>query len=145
MRPYLLYSLLFCLLFTVSCKVKEKPVNKEEALAMAKNIDSAVTHSAGEYYWELFNMDVFFERMAASSGFEASFAVKRSAKAEMKASGFGTQFIKQLALSEGNRYELAKHYEKNQVHHLLFRLYGEAGFNYHDYELTKVGDKVFIA
>lgn len=31
------------------------------------------------------------------------------------------------------------------MQHLIYRLYGEGGLNYHDFELTKMGNKVYVA
>jgi tetratricopeptide (TPR) repeat protein len=49
------------------------------------------------------------------------------------------------SLSAKGTYSLVKHYEKDKVHHLLFRLYDDGMINYHDYELIRTGGQPKVA
>jgi len=144
MRPYLLCSLLAITLITSCLGPQEKPVTKEEALIMARNIDSAIATGNEEQYFGLIQMDVFMQRVSKASDKEYASSAKRGFKAGIKSANLGGQIINASKDGKGF-YQLVKHYEKNKIQHLVYRLYTEGGLNYHDYELTKVGSKVYVA
>jgi tetratricopeptide (TPR) repeat protein len=47
--------------------------------------------------------------------------------------------------ANGGSYRLLREYDSNGVKHLLFRVYGKQGLNYHDYSLIRVRDSVKVA
>jgi thioredoxin-like negative regulator of GroEL len=144
MRPYIICSLLVVTLALTSCLgPQEQPVSQEEARVMAQKINSAIASKSDETFLGFIQLDVFTERISRASGKEIPGSFKKGLKAGLKNANLGGQIIE--ALKDKGSYELIKQYEKNKIQHLLFRMYSEGGFNYHDYELTKVGGKVYIA
>ncbi len=49
------------------------------------------------------------------------------------------------ALSKKAIYKIVKQYEKDNIHHVIFRLYDDGSLNYHDLELKRSGGEVKIA
>lgn len=145
MRPStLLFSIAVSLLFFSCSSVKEEPVSKEEAKTMARQIDSAIGNNKPDYFIGLVNTDAFMQRVAIGSDLPSSKDLKKGIETGLKKSDLGAQIIRGVEKSNGG-YELVKQYEKDKKQHLVYRFYGDDGLNYHDFELTKIGDKVWIA
>ena len=56
--------------------------------------------------------------------------------------GFGKQIM--AGIRNGN-YRVIREYDDNGVKHLVFRLFGDGGINYHDFILARVGDSIKAA
>jgi hypothetical protein len=146
MRPYPLYVLISISLFVFSCKEKaeEKPVTREEALALAKKIDSAVANKKSYYFVTLIHERVFADRTAKLLEQEVNANFIDKVRKGLLRSDIAQQINSRLSEENGS-FELLRHYEKDNVQHLLYRLYGSQGLNYQDFELIKVDGEVYIA
>jgi tetratricopeptide (TPR) repeat protein len=146
MRPYILCSLLAVSLFITSCQQRnEQPVSKEEALAFAKSLDSSIAAGNKDYFMEQLHMEVLFERIEKISNVPMTSDLKRGMKEGFKQGGsIGEQIIRETGNGKGS-YSIVRQYEKDKKQHVIFRLYGDNGLNYHDFELIKFNNKVFIA
>lgn len=123
------------------CSQAPQQLTDEESLAFAKELENSIKKREGEFLDNAFDKDAFIKRidltgMANSKGFGDGVMSK------MK---LGTQVSN--SLSDQDSYEFIKHYTKDKVHHVIFRLYGveESTLNYHDFELIKVDGKCMIA
>lgn len=137
-----LIPLAFLLLIIASCSNKEEPVTKEEAMNMAHVIDSAINNKKPAYFNSLLNDKAFAAKVAKVSGTSLSANLREGVKGALKQSDLGDKII--VALRSNGIYELVKQYEKDNIQHLIFRLYSDDGLNYHDFELTKRDGKVAI-
>ena len=130
-------------LFLFSCKEKEQPLSKEEALEVAQKIDSSINKKQPRYFSELMDVDVFSERIAKAGDSKYAKQIKKEMKNFWHQLDMGDKIVQ--SLGETGQYKLVKHYEKDGIHHLIFRLYATDGLNYHDVELTKYKGKPRIA
>ena len=136
-RPsFLLTALLF---IAASCRQEEKPLTKAEALDFAKKVEISIGKRDGKMLDDAIDQKAFYKKMNLESGSDA-----RSFQAGLKKGmNMGTKITE--SLSAKGSYDLVKHYEKDKIHHLLFRLYDEGSLNYHDYELTRANDQPKVA
>lgn len=130
-------------LFLFSCKEKEQPLSKAEALEVARKIDSSINKKQPRYFSELMDVDMFSERIAKAGDPKYASAVKKEMKSIWHQLDMGDKIVQ--SLGEEGQYKLVKQYEKEGIHHLIFRLYATDGLNYHDIELTKYKGKPRIA
>jgi tetratricopeptide (TPR) repeat protein len=142
MRPCFTLFIAVLLLFP-SCKEKEQPVTKDDALAYAKKIDSAVANKDISFFATFINEEAFAKKIKAQGDMGSLSGLKEGLHKGLQNSELGKQIINNTRSEEG-KYELVKHYEKGGKHHLIYRLYG-GGLNYHDYELIKENDRVSVA
>jgi tetratricopeptide (TPR) repeat protein len=119
------------LFIAASCKQNEKPLTKAEALDFAKKVEISIDKRDSRMLDDAIDEKAFFKKMNLESGSDAT-SFQAGLKKGMK---MGSKIIE--SLTEKGTYELIKHYEKDKVHHLLFRLYDGGSINYHDYELKR--------
>lgn len=140
MRSTLTCLLSITILVFVACITKQKPITKEEALDLAKKIEKSVGNDDDRVLDAAFDYNALVQKVKLPKGFKRKDFIKE-APARMK---MGRTIIASIG-SKGS-YKLLRHYEKDGVQHLLFRLYSEGGLNYHDMQLTrskgecKIGD-----
>ena len=139
-----LSCLCFCVVFFVACKRTEQPITATEAKALAEKIEKSVEDKDGKILDELLDGEIFIDKIESYSGKKMNFSDKSGFKKTLKSIGFSREIIKpgQNGLP---RYGLVKTYEKNKRMHLLFRLYGDEGINYHDFELVKMDGTIKAA
>jgi tetratricopeptide (TPR) repeat protein len=126
-------------LMTTSCKQKEKPLTKAEALDFAKKIEISIGKRDSKMLDEAIDEKAIFKKMDLESGKDSrSFQTGLSRGLKM-----GTKITESLTAK--GTYSLIKHYEKDKIQHLLFRLYDDGSLNYHDYELTRTGGQPKVA
>lgn len=140
MRLYLLFALTLCAFI---CFGQEKPVTRQEASNYSQWLESVVASKNYDAISKLFDPEVFAGRVAANMKMEVSPDFTRGVSDGLQ-ENFGKKLINSINSSNGF-YEPVKIYEKDKVTHVIFRLYGDEGLNYHDFELTKRGDKIGIA
>ena len=146
-RFSLLFPALFIMLAVCSChnQVKEDPVNKQEALKIARQIELAAVRKRASTINQLIDLPAFCRRMEEHSAMKVTAAMKTEIQKGLNEQKIlGSDIIE--SLGKMGSYSLLKRYEKNGKQHLLFRLHnGAAGFNYHDYELVKINNQVKFA
>ncbi len=142
-RPIFFSCLMaFSIIMFSSCRPKEKPVTKEEALKMAADIEASIKQKNGSVLNNAVDVNLLMSRMDlpnkekifGQSGF------KKGLNEKMK---LGT-IILQSMKKEGS-YEMVKQYNKGDTQHLIFRFFLDGSINYHDLELAHVKGKCKIA
>ena len=122
-------------------RAQGKPVSKEEALKFSHYIETETNAGRPDALNGVFDLDKLIENIGKYSklmadksfidGFRSGFA-----------GSMGTYGVKITTSTRGGSYQLLKAYEKDGSQHLLFRMYGNGGLNYHDYILTRTKDSV---
>jgi len=138
-----LVLLLLLPLFLLSCEEQEQPLTKEEAVALGKRLQTSVENGHSQLFDSLFMNPVFVDRIIKESGEMLGKKYKKALTDALKKRTIGREMLK--SMSADDTYEFLRHYEKDQRHHLIFRMYGSSGINYHDIELTKVNDRIGLA
>jgi hypothetical protein len=141
MRYFRIFPALFILF--AACTQKGKPVTKDEALATAKFIDSCIRDGKPVGFNDLFSPALLAARIARQAGKRVNEQVINGVKSGLSQNNIGRQIIE--FTSKNGFYELVKYYEKDKTQHLIFRMYGDGGLNYHDFELDRYKGKVMIA
>jgi hypothetical protein len=141
-KSILRYSLLLFVLFAMACSQQEKPVTKEEAMAVAKSLQESIARRSTGRFNELFDLNALRQRIITASQNNLNKAMVDGALSTIKSGELTRQIV--TSLGDKGTYELVKQYEKDNHQHLIFRLYNEQ-LNYHDLELIKKGDKVKVA
>ena len=136
-------GLLAAFLFLASCNSKEKAVTPEEATATAHKIDSAINDKRPQVFDALLNEKLLARRIAKQADIKVTSSFTKGVATGLKNAGLGHQIVK--AVSQDGSYELVKQYEKDGIQHLIFRMYSPEGLNYHDFQLARLNDKVYIA
>lgn len=126
-----------------NCKTKEQPITKDEALSFAKNLESSVGIRSGKAFDNFFEEDVFIDRISDLTGSESKKDIISGARAAIQNADLGKEII--ISMGKDGTYEFVKHYEKDSRHHIIFRLFGEGGLNYHDIELVKTKNTIRAA
>lgn len=134
------------LLFTAclsSCSLPSNPVSKDEALKLAHRLEYSATNHDYAVLNNIFDEKEFSHRISAAGGLFMSKALIKGAIHGFQQGQYGKAVID--AMGKEGSYELIKQYEKDKKQHILFRLYGQGGVNYHDYELIKRDDAIRAA
>lgn len=132
------------MVFLFSCSKKQEKLTKQEALVMAKKIDSSITHKLPKFFDELFDETVFANRIRKATDNNKTKVLLSDIKKHLEKTAFGDKILQSIE-DESGHYQLVKHYEKGDTQHLLYRLYSPEGINYHDFELCKRNGKPGIA
>lgn len=137
-------SILLCLCAALvfdACQPPEAPVGKEEALALGHRIERSVGRHDTTLLNHIFDEKAMARRVGeAMNGGLLSRAMISSAVKGLVQGGLGAKVVH--AIGEEGSYQLVREYEKDGRQHLLFRMFGGEGVNYHDYELVKRDDQV---
>jgi len=143
MRHIIFIAALFTAFLFGACSSPDKPVTYEEAENFSKQIDSAIHDRNPKYFNTLINIKELGKRIRKNSSEKITSAMEKGVGVGLERANMGTQIIQ--AIEKRGSYELVKHYEKDGVQHLVYRMYSEQGLNYHDFELVKKNGKVGIA
>ena len=125
-------------LLLISCR-DTKPLTKEEVLAFGKEIEMTIDKREANFMDDALDIKELISRTEIPSGKRES-SVKEGIGQSMK---LGTAIIN--AISTKGTYQMIRHYEKDNVHHIVFRMFSEGLINYHDMELIRSKGKVKIA
>lgn len=143
MRHTLFIAALFTAFLFAACSTPDKPVTYEEAESFSKQIDSSINHRNPKYFNTLINVKELGKRIEKNSSYKMTSAMERGIGEGLNKTNMGDQIIR--SIEKKGSYELVKHYEKDKVQHLVYRMYSDEGLNYHDFELVKKNGKVAIA
>ncbi|WP_207492698.1 tetratricopeptide repeat protein [Aridibaculum aurantiacum] len=138
----LLFSITFYCLF-LSCNVIDPPVTDEEAKAFAKEIETSFAKKNPSVFNDLIDPSTFRERVKDAGKGKVENSVLNEITKGLEKRKLGNEILQ--LLGEEGTYELVKHYKEDNEQHLLFRMYGSSGLNYHDMELVRRGDKLKVA
>lgn len=134
-----LYLFLLPLFFSCSLN-KEQPITDAEATAYAKSIDSAVAKGDKNIINKVLDEDLFADEVAKAAGQGSNRGLKDGVKTGLQKQNLSRQVF--ASLGEDGSYEFVKQYGKDGTQHIVFRLFGEGGLNYHDFTLAKYHDKI---
>lgn len=140
-KKYLLLAGLSLSNFIARCQ----PITDAQALAAGHAIEKATNSGDPSAVERFLDLDSLAERTRQKSrilkepgafdGFKSGFVPSFKGN-------FGKQI--QTSIHDGS-YQLLREYDKDGKKHLLFRMFGYGGLNYHDYLLTRVGDSIKAA
>jgi tetratricopeptide (TPR) repeat protein len=139
MKP-LLVLLFFGFSITNFSRAQSILVSEKEALDLAKRIEQTTNNGDPSVLSNLFDNATLIKHIKEKST-EASkspeFIVGFSSTFKM--ADYGASIVKNI---KDGSYKLMRCYQSNNRRHLLFRMFGVGGLNYHDYTLVKVRDAV---
>ena len=141
-RQLLIVLLLFTLGFT-SCGLSEQPVSEPEALQFARTIENSIARKNPAVMNTVLDIPVFVASVEKNTKQKLDASVREGMQSSIEKKALGAQIIQ--AAGDDGSYKLLRSYEKNGRRHLLFRLYGPAGLNYHDIELVKRNNRLKAA
>lgn len=134
----ILPALLLC-----SCSMPDNPVSTAEAMKLAHRIEYSATNRDYAVLNNIFDDKELEKKISSEGGLFMSKTLIKGALEGFKQGQFGKAIID--AIGKDGTYELIKQYEKDKKQHLLFRLNGDGGVNYHDYELVKRDEAIKAA
>lgn len=112
-------------------------------MLVSKKIDSCISNKRPQYFNELFDENAFVRKISKETDTKNTRDIIKGVKEALSKTDLGDKIIK--GLGESGHYQFVKHYEKDKVQHLIFRLYSDDGINYHDFEISKTKGKLGIA
>jgi len=138
MQKQLLLAALLLILKTVAA---QRPISSEEAGAAAKRIEAATNSGDAGVLDHFIDLDSLIGIMQQKSQALKDPAFRSGFAQPFKTSfaNYGQQIV--TSIRQGN-YRLIRNYETGGVRHLVFRMFGSGGLNYHDYTLIRVKDSV---
>lgn len=135
-----LLFLLLPVLFACAGK-KEQPITDAEATAYAKRVNAAVKAGDENAIDKMLDADLFAEEVVKAAGDdESTRGLKNGVKEGFQKQGLSRQILGNLG--DDGSYEFVRQYQKDGVQHIIFRLFGEGGINYHDFTLVKFDDSI---
>jgi tetratricopeptide (TPR) repeat protein len=124
-----------------ACQIPEQPVSREEAQALGQRIERSIARRDTLLLNHIFDEKALARRVGdAMTGSLFSRAMISGAVKGVVKGGLGGKVVQ--AVGKEGTYQLIREYEKDGRAHLLFRMFGGEGVNYHDYELVKRDDQV---
>ncbi|HEX3935234.1 MAG TPA: hypothetical protein VHW43_11185, partial [Puia sp.] len=125
---------------------KTQPITDAQALDAGHALERA-TNNGNSYAIDYFlSVDSLLARIRQKSQFlqnpPAFEGFKSTYVPSLHSDNFGRQI--QVNIHNGS-YRLLREYDQGNEKHLLFRVFGDGGVNYHDYILTRVGDSIKAA
>ena len=131
-------SVLFFLILSIATNQKLEAqgniVSEDEALKIAKEIQTSINNQDGSVLKVFFDMPSFFEKIKQQSTAAKNDDLFTGFKSTFNMNTFASQVAANV--SDGG-YQLVHVYASDGKRHLLFRLFGKSGLNYHDYSLIK--------
>ncbi len=137
------YSILFIIIIIAQgCYTAKRKVTKEEAIAFAHSLEQEVATRNPHAFDQVFDEDAFVKRVMEAGNGKLAGKDREAIVTSLRQSKIGEQVVE---AARSGTYELVKVYEKNDTQHVLFRLYGASGINYHDLLLVHAGKDVKVA
>lgn len=137
------YSILcIIIIIAMGCNTAKRKVTKEEAIAFAHTLEHEVYTRNPHAFDHVFDEDAFVKRVMEAGNGKLAGKDRGAIVASLKQSRIGEQIVD---AAQSGTYELVKVYEKTDTQHVLFRLYGTGGINYHDMLLVHAGNDVKVA
>ncbi len=138
-----IFSILTCALLLPHCKPAEQKVTKEEAAKFATEIEQGAMKRRPDLITSSIILQALTDRMKKEKEIKDFGLIEKG-----MAKGFKNSDLDQNIygiLGKTGTFEKVKLYEKDGAQRVIFRAYGDEGFNYFDMEITKLNDKVGIA
>jgi tetratricopeptide (TPR) repeat protein len=136
----LFFTTLFLLIAGVS-NAQTTAVSNDEALRLGHWVETTTNSGKTDAIDNILDLDVMLEKMSGQSKVLANKAFRDGFREGFSKSmkGYGQKIL--VSTKNGN-YRLIRAYAKDGQQHLLFRMFGDGGLNYHDYTLIKIKDSV---
>ena len=128
-KKYFFWSCVLLVLAT-GCFVKKQKVTREEAIAFAKDLTTSVAIRNPNVFNNIFDAEALKKRIIQAGDGKLSYQDLAEVPEALKKRRLGDEVIE--SSKDGGMYEAVKFYEKNDTQHVIFRLYGKLGLNYHD-------------
>ncbi len=138
MKQHAIYF--FLVLLLTGCAKKEQPVTKEEAITYANAITASIKKHDEPFLDKVLDLDLFAKEVMKVAGEKGSGSLRDGVMQGLKQRNISREIFS--AMGKDGLYEFLKQYEKEGHQHIIFRLYGQNGINYHDFELVKYDDKI---
>lgn len=107
-------------------------------IAFAKKLETALKENKSFILRQYFHPGLFAREVGATNAAE-----RKEIKAFLQSFELGETIVKKI--DAGHRFDFIRFFRKNEAPHVLFRLSGDDGFNYHDYKLNAIkGEGVVI-
>jgi tetratricopeptide (TPR) repeat protein len=136
----LFFTTLFLLIAGVS-NAQTTAVSNDEALRLGHWVETTTNSGKTDAVDNILDLDLMLEKMSGQSKVLANKAFREGFREGFSKSmkGYGQKIV--TSTKNGN-YRLMRAYAKDGQQHLLFRMFGDGGLNYHDYTLIKIKDSV---
>lgn len=138
-----IFLLLTCSIFITQCKPAEQKVTNAEAIKFADDMEMAALKHRPDLITSNIILQALTDRIGKEKDIKNINAIEKGMQEGLKNSEFDKNIYG--ILGKTGTFEKVKVYEKNGIQRIIFRAYGDEGFNYLDMELTKLNDKVGIA
>lgn len=131
------FALLLLLSFSLTLKAQNDK-KQQQLESIAEEILAAMEEENQGFLDELFDTEAFSDRfiVEGTSGDLKSF--NEGFLSSLKERSLLSAMLLQNVALSGSDYEFVRAYFDKKDAHLIFRLYGEAGLNYHDFLLRKI-------
>jgi tetratricopeptide (TPR) repeat protein len=136
-------SFFILIIFSAGCLNTERKITEKESLDFAKNLHESVAERNPNVFNNIFDMEAFEKRIKNASNGRLTDKDLSEIPSALKKRRMGDELL-QFVGKEGS-YELVKSYKKGDKQHVIFRLYGTGGLNYHDIELIHAGKEIKAA
>jgi len=133
--------LLAALLLVLKTGMAQRVISSEEVRAAAQRIEAATNSGDAGALNRFIDLDSLIGIMQQKSqalkdpGFRSGF----SQPFKNSFANYGQRIV--ASVQRGN-YRMIREYEAGGVKHLVFRMFGSGGLNYHDYTLIRVKDSI---
>ncbi len=129
----------FILLLSMSLSIQAQNAKKKKQLTdLAEGIVLAIEENNEDFLDKAFDLEAFADRIiikgssAQIQDFNAGF-IKSLEKHSLL-----NRLLLQVVVNSGAHYDLVRAYFDEKEPHLIFRLFGDEGINYHDYLIRKI-------
>lgn len=134
---YLLISL-----FSISLYAQSYNVTVAEAKTFAERLETAVKGGDASIFFTALHFPELSKRITAKSDVAKEPGVMLGFRQGLERNDMGKQIV---AGVQNGSYRLVNTYQQGGQTHVLFRMFGDAGLNYHDFLLYKEKDSVKFA
>jgi len=138
------HQLTICLLFVItffSACMQKEPVTEAEAKAAAAVIEKAARNQKSDALFELIDLRMLRENVGKQNS-KLSVMDINAAVSEDALKQFASKVVQSV---KSGSYKMINTYDTAGVRHVIFRMYGDDGLNYHDFPLYKINGKVKAA
>jgi len=139
----MLKSFLLAGLSLLALAGKTQPITDAQALEAGKALETAANNGDVYPIDHFLYPDSLLENIRQKSRFLKDPGNLDAFRSSFLPSFFNGKFGRQLEanIHDGN-YRLMREYDDKGAKHIVFRLFGDGGLNYHDFTLVRVGDSI---
>lgn len=124
----------FSVIILSGCLNAEQEITEKEAVDFANQIEESFVKRHATLMNEIFDKEAFRKNILKRNTIISSNQVNTIVDG-IKKTGLGTKIMQTMG-STGS-FKIVKKYKKENIHHLVFRLFTDNNLNYYDFELVK--------